>query len=137
MSSSNPCIFAFDFHLGPMSGPSNRVVHEYNPITGRGKNSPSQSLSAHLCSCTTEPLIMARLYRVGPAHLTRPGAWVPGLALGTRGSYWFNSADFISFSKKFTCWVLKGPTGQRSHGKAACRGVGVGEGGNITVSDSP
>ena len=78
----------------------------------------------------------ARLYRVGPAHLTRPGAWVPGLALGTRGSYWFNSADFISFSKKFTCWVLKGPTGQRSHGKAACRGVGVGEGGNITVSDS-
>ena len=75
-------------------------------------------------------LIRIGILNASPA-LKWPGAWVLGLALGTRGSYWFNFADFISFSKKFTCWVLKGPTGQRSHGKAACRGVGVGAEGNI------
>ena len=44
--------------------------------------------------------------------------------------FWTSANDSISLSKKLTCWVLKGPTGQSSPGKATeSRGVGVGVGG--------
>ena len=46
--------------------------------------------------------------------------------------FWTSANDSISLSKKLTCWVLKGPTGQSSPGKATeSRGVGVGVGGII------
>ena len=47
--------------------------------------------------------------------------------------FWTSANDSISLSKKLTCWVLKGPTGQSSPGKATeSRGVGLGVGGTIT-----
>ena len=40
--------------------------------------------------------------------------------------FWTSANDSISLSKKLTCWVLKGPTGQSSPGKATeSRGVGI------------
>ena len=46
--------------------------------------------------------------------------------------FWTSANDSISLSKKLTCWVLKGPTGQSSPGKATeSRGVGVAVGGII------
>ena len=44
--------------------------------------------------------------------------------------------DCISLSKKSTCWVLKGPTGQSSPGKGTeSRGAGVRVRGIIIFSD--
>ena len=44
--------------------------------------------------------------------------------------FWTSANDSISLSKKLTCWVLKGPTGQSSPGKATeSRGVGMRVGG--------
>ena len=58
----------------------------------------------------------------------------PGDPIGQfNNMFWTSANDSISLSKKLTCWVLKGPTGQSSPGKATeSRGVGVGVGGIIT-----